>query len=89
MMIYFQIKVEHPNHNRHRHQHNPHDHHPHHHYQLVNIIIIYQTEVEQLTVTKDPGDVGEQCSNTWQPLEPIKVMVTLMMITVMMMLKLV
>ena len=28
-----------------------------------------QTEVEQLTITKDPGDVGEQCSNTWQALE--------------------
>ena len=40
----------------------------------VMTIIIFQTEIEQLTVTRDPGDVGEQCSNTWQPLEhPVQV----------------
>ena len=46
----------------------------------MKMIIIHQTEVEQLTVTGDPGDVSEQCSNTWKPLEPIQVMVTLMMV---------
>ena len=56
---------------------------------LIIMIIIYQTEVEQLTVTRDPGDVGEQCSNTWQPLQPFQVvmmiMMMIMMMTVMMM----
>jgi len=34
---------------------------------------LVQTELEQLTVTRDPGDVGEQCSNTRQPLQPVQV----------------
>ena len=52
----------------------------------MKMIVIHQTEVEQLTVTRDPGDVGEQCSNTWQPLdsklEPVQVVVVMMMVLV-------
>ena len=40
-------------------------------------------------MTRDPGDVGEQCSNTWQPLDsksdPVQVVVVMMMVVVVLM----